>query len=260
MCIDVDGTLVGSSGVVLPAVWRAAEHVRSRGVRLAVCTGRPGFGLARGFAERLDSTGWHIFQNGASVVELPDGDTRSHSIPHDRVLQLVTLARAARRPLELYTDSRYAVEIDSDRTRRHAALLGVPFHPHDLLALTGPIVRAQWVVSHEEAAAVLHEPHDGLTVAHSLSPVMPDTSFLNITPEGVEKAGAVRAVAAAYGLDMSQVMMVGDGDNDVSAMRAVGTAVAMGNAEPAVLAAAHHRVAHVDEAGLVQALALALTL
>ena len=51
--------------------WEAAARARARGIRLALCTGRPAFGLARGFAERLDGGGWHVFQNGASVVRLP---------------------------------------------------------------------------------------------------------------------------------------------------------------------------------------------
>ena len=44
---DVDGTLVGSSGTVLPAIWTAAERVRAAGIRMAVCSGRPAFGDAR---------------------------------------------------------------------------------------------------------------------------------------------------------------------------------------------------------------------
>ena len=40
ICLDVDGTLVGSSGEVPDEVWRATDALRERGVRLAVCSGR----------------------------------------------------------------------------------------------------------------------------------------------------------------------------------------------------------------------------
>jgi hydroxymethylpyrimidine pyrophosphatase-like HAD family hydrolase len=53
-------------------------------------------------------------------------------------------------------------------------------------------------------------------------------------------------------------MMVGDGANDVSALRAVGFAVAMGNAEHEARDAAAHHVGHVDALGLLEAFALAL--
>lgn len=260
ICIDVDGTLVGSSGVVSPEVWQAADAARDQGLRLAVCTGRPAFGAAREYAARLDGAGWHVFQNGASIVGLPSGDTRSRSLSDAQVRALAARAGETHRALELYADTEYAVEVDSPRSRQHADLLGVPFQLRHWRTLPGPIVRAQWVLSHAEAEEVLLEPHDGLNVAHSLSPVMPDTSFINITPAGVDKAFAVQRVAAEYGLTMQQVMMVGDGENDVTAMRAVGVAVAMGNAEPAVHAAAQHRVGHVDAGGLVEAITLARSL
>ena len=260
ICIDVDGTLVGSSGEVASATWEAAARTRAAGVRLAICSGRPAFGLARGYAERLDHDAWHVFQNGASVVRLPVGTTRSRGLPSGAVASLVARARETGRALELYGDSEYAVEVDSVRTREHARLLGVRWAPRDLLSLHGPVVRGQWLVPHDEAEAVMGEPHEGLNLSHSQSPVMPDTSFINITPEGVDKALAVRAVSAEYGMPLERVMMVGDGANDVTAMRAVGFAVAMGNAEPVAKAAARYEVSHVDRGGLVEALALALTL
>src|SRR5687768_10440735 len=77
VCIDVDGTLIGSSGQVSEAVWRAAARARSAGIRLAISSGRPGFGVTRALAERLDPDGWHCFQNGASVMQLPGGASRS---------------------------------------------------------------------------------------------------------------------------------------------------------------------------------------
>lgn len=258
VCVDVDGTLVGSSGIVSPNVWTMAKSARAAGLRLAICSGRPAFGITRRFAERLDADGWHVFQNGASVVHLGNGASRSTCMAASTVDDLVRRSRTAGRLLELYTDTGYAVERDDDRARRHADLLGVPFTPRPFDSLRSPIVRAQWLIPREEEAAVLAEPHEGLHVSPSVSPAMPDTSFVNITPEGVDKGSAVRAVAQAYGIPLERVMLVGDGANDVLAMRVVGHPVAMGNAEPEVLALARHRVAHVDEDGLIEALEMAI--
>jgi Cof subfamily protein (haloacid dehalogenase superfamily) len=241
---------------VSDAVWRAADDARTRGVHLVLCSGRPAFGVTRTYAERLDANGWHVFQNGASVMDLGSGDTRSRAIPPALVSMLVERSRQLQRPLELYTDATYAVELDTPRTRAHAALLGVPFERRDLRSLREPVVRAQWLVSHAEAEQVLAEPHDGLTLSHSLSPVMPDASFINVTPDGVDKAFAVRLVAETYGVPLERVMMVGDSANDISTMRIVGMAVAMGNAEPGVRDVATTHVATVDEDGLAEALAL----
>lgn len=260
ICIDVDGTLVGTSGTVSLDTWAAAERARARGVRLAICSGRPAFGHTRGFAEQLDATGWHVFQNGASIMRLPGGETRSHPLPPDRLAWLIDHADATGRVLELYTDHAYAANRDTERSRRHAGLLGVPFAWGDLRTTPGPIVRAQWLVPIEDMDAVGAEPHEGLTYSGSTSPLMTDTGFINITPAGVDKAYAVRQVAREYGLSLDEVMMVGDGANDVTTLQLVGASVAMANAEPEALAVARHRVGHVDHGGLVEALELAQSL
>ena len=257
VCIDVDGTLVGASGEVTPDVWAATRRAREHGLRLAICSGRPAFGTTRGWAECLDPDGWHIFQNGASVVHLPAGESRSRPMDDGIVRRLVARARETARVLELYADGEYAVERDDERARRHASLLGVPFEPRPFESLGGPVVRAQWLVARGEEPAVLAEPHAGLTVSPSLSPLMPETLFVNLTPAGVDKGSAVRTVAAAYGVPLARVMFVGDGANDAAAMRIVGHPVAMANAEPEVRALARHAVPHVDEEGLIDALELA---
>ena len=255
---DVDGTLVGSSGTVLPAIWTAAERARAAGIHMAICSGRPGFGDTRGYAERLDPEGWHVFQNGASVIHLATGQSMSTPISRDAVTALVARARSIGRILELYTDSAYAVESVAPRAREHARLLGLPFTPRPFESLEGTIVRAQWLVGVEDEAETLADPTGGLERSSSTSPVMPDTSFINMTAPGVDKARAVRAIAAQMQIALDDVMFVGDGNNDIAAMRAVGHPVAMANAEPTVRAIARHHVGHVDDAGLTDALAIAI--
>jgi Cof subfamily protein (haloacid dehalogenase superfamily) len=259
ICSDVDGTLVGASGRVAPEVWSAADRARAAGVHLALCSGRPAFGATRALAERFSPDGWHIFQNGASVLHLPTGRTLSEPLGADVVAGLVARARASGRPLEVYTDVAYAVERDVPATRQHAGLLGLPFAPRPFEELPAArVVRAQWVLPDAEAAAVRAEPHPGLELAASTSPLMPGVTFLNLTRQGVDKGSAVRRLAAELGVPLAEVMMVGDSHNDVGALRAVGLPVAMANAEPEVRAVARAFVGHVDAGGAAEAFALAL--
>lgn len=257
---DVDGTLVGSAGTVHPAIWTAAERARAAGLLLVVCSGRPAFGVARDLAARLSPGGWHIFQNGASVVHLGTGESRSARVAPDVVEMLVARARATGRTLELYTDDEVAVEVDSPQSRAHAELLGIPFRTRPFGSLAGPIVRAQWLATISDNDAILAEPHPGLEVAPSTSPVMPDALFVNMTPAGVDKGTAIRGVAAELGIALEDCMFVGDGFNDLSAMRLVGHPVAMSNAEEGALEVATRVVGHVDDGGLAEAMELALSM
>lgn len=258
ICIDVDGTLIGAAGVVDPEVWGAAERARDAGIRLAVSSGRPCFGVTREIASRLDADGWHSFQNGASVMNIATGHSRSSPLDPASVNALVRRARDTGHLLELYSDDSYAFVGQSERSREHAALLGVPFEPRTIESLHGPIVRALWLLPHGDVAAVLAEPHPGLEISRSTSPMMPDTCFVNLTREGVDKGTALRAMTSEYDIALDEVMYVGDGHNDVVAMRLAGWPVAMGNADQEAKEAAVHTVAHVDEGGLVEALELAV--
>jgi Cof subfamily protein (haloacid dehalogenase superfamily) len=270
--IDVDGTLVGTGGFIHPGIWEAAKRACERGIHLALCSGRPAFGIALEYARRLEAGGWHIFQNGASIVNLatirspPLGipslaaRSRSVAIPVPWVKTLIEQARQNHETLELYSDTTYVAESTSDWAREHAGLLGVAFEPRPFESLTQPIVRAQWLLSRTLAKEFMATPHPGLEVAQSSSPLMPDTQFVGLTHEGVTKGSAMRSVAEGYGVAMQDVMYVGDAGNDLSALRIVGHPIAMGNADPAVIEAAEHTVDHVDRGGLAQALEMAIKL
>ena len=256
--IDVDGTLVGTGGIIHPRVWKAVLQARERGIHLALCSGRPAFGIALEYARCLEGTGWHVFQNGASILNLATSKSRSVPIPIHLVKTVIEKARRTGDILELYSDTEYVVESAHRWSKEHADLLGVPFEPHSLESLTQPVVRAQWLLSRERAAEFTALPHPGLEVAQSSSPLMPDTQFVGLTHEGVTKGTAMRSIAEEYGVPLQNVMYVGDAGNDLSALRVVGHPVAMGNADPEVKAAAKHTVDHVDRGGLAEALELAV--
>lgn len=268
--IDVDGTLVGSSGTVHQTVWDAADRLRAAGVHLAVCTGRPGFGITRELAARLDGGGWHVFQNGASIAHLGDGGSRSTGLSDATVDALLAQAQASGRALELYADDGYAVVTGraeaAERARRHASLIGEPYAamPADAFARApgARIVRGQWMVAHDELEAVLADPPPRARLVPSGSPLMPETTFVSVLDPEIDKVVGVRAVAEAYGVPLSAVMFAGDGGNDAAAMAAVGDAggwpVAPANAEPEALERAHDVFGHVDDGGLADALTRAL--
>lgn len=255
--IDVDGTLVGSSGQVPDVIWQLAAEARAAGIHLALCTGRPAFGVAAQYARHLDDDGWHIFQNGASIVNLATHHSRSTPLPEGAVRGLISHARETGHVLELYGDDDYVVESEGAWAREHADLLGLPFKPRPYETLAPPLVRAQWLLSPEDAKQVV-VPAD-LEMAESTSPLMRGVQFVGLTRHGVSKGSAMREIAATYRVDMRDVMYVGDSGNDLSALRVVGHPIAMGNANPQVIEAAERTVGHVDEAGLADALRIAIS-
>lgn len=260
ICLDVDGTLVGRAGVPSEATWRAAEAARSRGQRLTLCTARLAAGPTRAWAERLDPDGWHVFHTGAARWHPVTGEVRIEALTDDDVARCEAVAEANGWVLETYSWDDYVVDADHPLAVGHAALLDLPFRRRPRTDLADPVVRVQFVVPLADAAAALAASPAGLEASGATSPAMPGAAFVSVVRAGVSKAAGVAAVAADLGVAMADVMMVGDGHNDLPAIEAVGWGVAMGNAEPEVHEAARLVVADVDADGAAEAITRAAEL
>ncbi|WP_426573332.1 HAD-IIB family hydrolase [Aquihabitans sp. McL0605] len=254
ICLDVDGTLVGLAGAPSDALWSAADLARQRGQRLTLCTARLAAGPTRVWAERLDPLGWHVFHTGAARWNPATGEVRATPIPDDAVAACQATAAAHGWVLETYSWDDYVVDSDDALAVEHAGLLALPHARRPISDLRDPVVRVQFVVTRDQVAAAVAAAPAGTVASAATSPVMPGAAFVSVTAAGVSKAAGIAAVADDLGVPMSDVMMVGDGHNDLPAIEAVGWGVAMGNAEPEVLAAARLLVADVEDDGAAQAI------
>jgi Cof subfamily protein (haloacid dehalogenase superfamily) len=260
VCLDVDGTLVGERGVPTDGVWAAADRARASGVHLAICTARLGLGSAWGWARRLDPNGWHMFQTGASIIHTGTDQMHSTALPVGTAKECEAIAAEHDWVFELYSDRDYVVTSSHDVAVRHAGLLGIDFVVRGADDLSGVAVRAQIIASDDDVErAVALVPH-GCTASAATSPIIPGYHFVSITADTVSKASGVTVLAELLGLSLDRVMMVGDGQNDVSALEAVTHSVAMGNAHPDAVAVSKYRVADVEADGVAEALDLALRL
>lgn len=257
--LDLDGTMIGSSGQVSADVWAAVEAARGDGIKLAVCTGRPGLGIALRAAKRLGPTNPHVFQSGAHLA-FPDGETlKASSLREAAAQKLVQHARAVGLVLELYTPHHLYVERKTPMSDAHAKLLGVPAIVRDLadVAANEPVVRAQWVLRPDQEAAAAGIQVDDVTVSRATSPGLPDTLFVSLTRKGVSKGSAVRDLAAHLKVPLEHAMAVGDTTGDLPMLELVGYPVVMGNGQEVLKERFGRVVGDVDAGGVVEALDLA---
>jgi Cof subfamily protein (haloacid dehalogenase superfamily) len=247
---------VGESGEPTIAVWSAAEAARERGQHLALCTARGAFGKSADFAGRLDPDGWHIFHAGASLLHTGTANVVNAVLDTAQVKECAAAGLSNDWVVEFYSTSEYAVETDAPAAREHASLLGVDFECRDRGTLTGGIVRVQFVVELAETQAAITAAPTGTRATSATSPIQPGYAFVSVVRAGVDKGTAIEALAAKLGTTPSSVMMIGDGHNDVDALKVVGHPVAMGNADEAALAVSDHVVASVERDGVAEALEL----
>lgn len=100
----------------------------------------------------------------------------------------------------------------------------------------------------EETFRLLSEQNLALTMVYS------EISSLECSPLGLSKASGLQAVCEVMGISLGEVIMVGDADNDLEALKAAGLAVAMGNANERVKAVCDVQVADNNHDGCAEAI------
>ena len=262
LVIDLDGTLVGRGGSVSPANVAAVKEAFNAGIRVSISTGRMPKGCDRLISE-LAIDGLHVFYDGALVCDIECRDV-VHREPLERAtaLELVHRVRERKAYLELYTDDQYSAEAEHPKAGAHTRLLGFPPSYVDLkeLALKGSVIKAEMVMlkdSREDYAllAEFREHFQGrLRFTVAASPVVPDVDFVNVVSSRVSKGEALRHLASHWQMGLESIAGIGDGDNDLPMLRAVGLPIAMGNATEAVKAAARHVTETVAQDGVASAI------
>lgn len=261
LVVDVDGTLVGSGGVPTPRVREAIAAAQEKGIRIALCSGRP-LASCWPIARSLGLRGAHVVFNGALVKD-PDEPVAvlCRPLPPGPARQVVSYCRAHELCLELYTEETHYVERDWRESQLHAISIQVTyeFGDFDDVLKTAQVVKFQIITADDRARRLAAELGRSLkdTLGFSVAiPMAPADGMecVNVVDRGVSKGLAVRALLEHYGLQPSQVLAAGDAPNDLPVFAEVGYRIAMGGGDSSILAAADFVAPDVDEDGLAVAI------
>jgi Cof subfamily protein (haloacid dehalogenase superfamily) len=254
---DVDGTLVGSSGIATTGVVDAVARARDAGLILGFATGRTRHAVGD-LHRLLQLPGPHVFHNGAEVRA--DGATVAAWPLGIRGLGAVmTVADRLDLYVEVYDADGYWVSAMDERARPHWELLG--FEPRGVIA--GPddvdgdlILKATFTLFEGQSEPDLLTALDdaGVKPGPAHSPTTPGLRYVNATSPDVDKGRALRAAAGHVGASLAATVAIGDALNDLPMFACAGTAIAMGQAEEEVRGAAHLVVPTVDVDGIATAL------
>ena len=256
VALDVDGTIMHEDETIDPAVAAAVEAAASRGHLVTLATGRSWATTAPVLAELGLAPEYVVCANGAITMrrddEAPEGYVRAHVETFDptAVLERIRAFLPGGRFLvelpdgfRLYTEGMTDWNLDRAREVSFEELLGQ---------------QATRVV----ATSVDHDLDDFFAIVermglHHVSYAIGWTAWLDLAPDGVNKATALERVRGWLGLPIERVIAVGDGRNDVEMFHwagAAGRAVAMGQAPDEVKHAAREIAATIHDAGLAEVL------
>lgn len=239
IALDLDGTLLDPQGEVPPPRRRALERAAEAGVRITLATGRM-YGSARSFQGRIPLNAPLVAYNGALIRDPHTEITWFHH-PLEAALarEVLRFLRDRGVYVQAYLDDRFLVERGShESARAYARLTG-----------TEPLEVGEALYALDRSPTkllVIEPPHRIPTLEGELLEAFGErvhvtgsqTGFLEVVPRGVHKGRALRWLADALGVESSQVLALGDGDNDAEMLGAFPLGVAVSGGSPRARAAA----------------------
>ncbi|HAJ17173.1 MAG TPA: haloacid dehalogenase [Microbacterium sp.] len=253
IALDIDGTVLLEDETLSPGVVEAVEHARRAGHEVMLATGRS-WASTRGVVRVLEiEPDYVVCSNGTVILKKIEGDEVRYEQVHTETFdatEVVTLLR------EHLPDAKYMVELE-DGSRLYTEelddwnLLGARRVAFDELTRE-PVCRVV-VVSpdHAEGDFVDLVAQVGL---NEVSYAIGWTAWLDIAPPGIDKSTALEMVREWLGFDPHEVLVIGDGRNDLGmfawALENGGRAIAMAQGPQEVLDAAGEITSSVHEGGV----------
>jgi Cof subfamily protein (haloacid dehalogenase superfamily) len=253
IALDIDGTTLHEDGTISDAVIRQIRRVASAGHEIMLATGRSAASTLP-VLDRLEITPRFIVCSNGAITLHRDPDApmgyRREWVETFNPSEVLLSIRSH------LTNARYAVE-DEHGYYRYTE----PF-PDATIGIDSEHVDFEDLLSRDATRVVVvspdHDMDDFLEVVEEMglnrvSYAIGWTAWLDIAPDGVNKATAMERVRAELGIPRDRVMAVGDGRNDIDMLLwagAQGRGVAMGQAPEDVLEAASELTVSVYDDGL----------
>jgi hydroxymethylpyrimidine pyrophosphatase-like HAD family hydrolase len=265
LVIDIDGTLLNPEGKITPATLASVQAAQQAGIVVTLATARR-YGNTASIATELGLVGPLILYDGALIVQHSQGSILSKRPLQAAIAQQAVeiLVRHAIQPV-VHPDTGLAEEVWTGPPGLDNLWLDVYFatYPEQMHRMPYETLCA----GHPDPLRVV-----AFASLEAIQGVIPEISTLNcswnmlkrgsfgsaelaIMDYGCSKASGVAALAQALNISLSEVMAIGDNNNDIDMLQAVGWGVAMGQAAEHVKSAARAVTASNGEDGVAQAIA-----
>lgn len=239
VALDIDGTLMQEDGVVSPEVIAEVQRMRDLGHEVMLATGRS-VAMTLPVLDRFDLTPLYVVCSNGAITLKRDADAPTGysniAVESFDPTEVLTTIRGS------LVNASYAVEDENGFSRYTGTF------PDSSLGGTSEKVSFEQLLEHQATRVVVISPEHGvedfLSIVegmglHKVTYNVGWTAWLDIAPDGVNKATALERVREWLDIPRSRVIAVGDGRNDIDMLEWAseeGRGVAMGQAPDEVLA------------------------
>jgi 5-amino-6-(5-phospho-D-ribitylamino)uracil phosphatase len=254
IALDVDGTVLLEDETYSPGVVEAVADAQAAGHEVMLATGRSWEGTRHILAHLALTPEYVVCSNGAVILRREgDAYVRFHTEQFDAT-QVLELLRTH------LPDAHYMVELPDGRRLHTDEMDDWNLSRADKVSFAelhaNPVSRVV-VVSEEDTDRDFVDLVARIGL-NEVSYAVGWSAWLDIAPQGVDKATALELVREWLGIDAASVLVIGDGRNDIGMFRWArahgGRAIAMGQGPEEVLVEASERTASVVDGGVTAVL------
>jgi len=248
IAVDLDDTLLNSRLQISPRVKNAIAKAVSKGLYVVLCTGRILKGSRR-FYDELGLQTLMITTGGAEIYDSGGKHVYSHNMDPAVVKKLIAFSQTHGVHFQVYMNGElvYREKNAYSESYEQANSFTGTVRP-DLFELerieTPKVLMIADIGRMDALQASARKEFPMLSVRRS------KPTYLEFSSLDVSKGDALRFVADYYGVDMNDVVAVGDAEIDIPMIKYAGLGVAVANAVPLVKQAADVICASNDEDGV----------
>jgi cof-like hydrolase len=235
IAVDMDGTLLNNEKHIAEAQREALKKAASAGIKVVLCTGRPLFGVLPLYKE-LDlssNEGYAILNNGCEIRKTENWTlVRSFELTGKEIFYLHSLVKDYDIDFTLSDDKHYFCvgKKPNKYTVRDGELVYVPITEITLEeAMSGKyrMFKAMYVGDMDELTKFQENLPADINKFYSIC--RSQKIILEAMPVGADKGQTLKFLVEQLGIERSEVMAIGDGNNDVEMLEYAGIGVAMAN-------------------------------
>ncbi len=250
VAVDLDGTLVDENNTCSAIDADALHRLNASGVAVVIASGRM-YRSTVTFHERLGLNTPILCYNGA-MIRHPSNDFEWFHLPFpaDLAAQVITYCEDNKLHLNFYLNDRLYAHRHTEWSDLYCSRTGSLLEPvGDLRQFIGQSPTKLIIVDTPERTNELGAYFRSQFGARA-NVTKSNVEYLEFMHAAANKAHTLARLAWRYGVPRSNVLAIGDGQNDLPMLRWAGMSVAMGNASDTVKHACQIVAPSLQENGL----------
>lgn len=264
VAIDLDGTLLDSAKEISVRNKKAIAYAIEKGVKIVVCSGRVYTG-ARLYAKQIGSMAPIIACNGAIITENIDGKIiYSNYLQTADCIKVIDIFHKHDLYFHVYADNTmYTEKLGYTSQKYYEKNKLLP--PEDRVdieivkdmtttvkSLPGHVLK--FVAVSDDNIKLLKSSRAEIEQIKSIDVMSSNYNNIEVLNKGVNKGQALKKISEHLNINPSEMIAIGDNENDISMFNIAGLSIAMENGEDFAKEAANYVTASNDDDGVALAI------